>query len=181
MKQLLLLLALLLAGCTPRAAGVVPTDPVEKEEYAVYSALINSRFSQNPFDTLSIDSQTTRGCHPFEKIEGQAESLKEIGLIFQGVERSTIARYEDKNKVKHPLTDSFSLVARHVFDSSEHDATQVMLSAVGLNDASDQALVCAGIFATSSSGLGFTIGHYFLLQKENGVWVVKDQRQVWIS
>jgi hypothetical protein len=30
-------------------------------------------------------------------------------------------------------------------------------------------------------GVGFTLGYYFLLHKEYGVWVVKDKHQVWIS
>jgi hypothetical protein len=189
MKRLLLLLMLLLVGCAPNAPAVVPSDPVEKEEYAVYSALINSEFGQGPLDTLAIDNQTTRGCGPFadmavDELEDQFAGLNSANPNLQGLEQSTIDSYVDKNRVKHQLTDSFSLVARHALvpiGSDTTDTTQVSLSAVGLNTALDQALVCAGTLTTSKSGAGFTIGHYFLLQKENGAWAVKARQQKWIS
>ncbi len=105
MKRWLLLLTMLfLMGCVPGAPRVVPTDPVEIEEYAVYSALINSEFGTSPFDTLAFDDQSTLDCAPFGKIGDEFATLQSTSSMFQGLEQSTVDTYVAKNKVAHQLS-----------------------------------------------------------------------------
>jgi len=48
---------------------------------------------------------------------------------------------------------------------------------VGFNNSLDQAVIYVGNMAGPLIGSGF----YYLMEKKNGEWVIKEQVMVWIS
>ena len=52
-----------------------------------------------------------------------------------------------------------------------------VFSRVGFNSSLDQAVIYIGNVAGPMMGSGF----YYLMEKENGEWVIKEQVMAWIS
>jgi len=52
-----------------------------------------------------------------------------------------------------------------------------MFSRVGFNNSLDQAIIYVGQMAAPLMGSGF----YYLMEKKNGEWVIKEQVMAWIS
>jgi hypothetical protein len=64
-----------------------------------------------------------------------------------------------------------------VFHQKYSRAGYQVFSRVGFNNTLDQAVIYVGQMAGPLMGSG----NYYLLEKENGEWILKEQIMVWIS
>ncbi len=53
----------------------------------------------------------------------------------------------------------------------------IIFSRVGFNNALDQAVIYVGNVGGPMMGAGY----YYLMEKQNGQWILKDQVMAWIS
>jgi hypothetical protein len=180
-------------GPTP-ADAPTPQYSREAEEYAVYSAIIQTRYidTQKPA-LIVIHDQTTLDYFPGEL----DEHLKSIRQGLPDLTDEVSADFEAQNKQPQPLKPLFTISVKYVFISEQEFQTtfkrqdgwdifyakypnsqgHMHLSGVGFNPQMDMALVYVDNMRYSLAGEG----HYVLLKKVNGQWTVQDQTMVWIS
>jgi len=150
----------------------IPSAPaqtvnIEAEEYLVYSALIEEKYS---YDDLTISNHTAGG---------EDVRFNYLDERFEGLERKTFDNYEAKNAKDYTLKDNFTLTRDYeLIDGDSEDAYFALhLSRVGFNSYKNQAIVYGGRTSAPLAGSG----SIFFLIKEGGVWKVESQIGVWIS
>jgi hypothetical protein len=168
---------------------------ISSEEYLVYSAVIKSAFMHNNPKMIVIDDHTSLGMdddHPpvqpefvQAKAPDQAEEL--------------LADLESKMTRPCPLEDQFNVgVPVELLSQAESDQIfakgtdktwtayyeqfpgaqgKMDLSRVGFSKDGIRAVVYAGNMQGGLAGGGYN----FLLEKQNGNWVVQAQEMTWIS
>jgi hypothetical protein len=165
----------------------------EAEEYAVYSALINSFHPKNDGKLLLIQNRT-ESFYPHDGTGDETKYIKdhlppdtseETLNDYKSVDRQTKAL--DRRFV---VNDTYLLVTedrRHQWFTSLKSIQEFhqrypnstgirLLSRVGFNKTLDEALVYSWGYCGGDCGGG----GYYLLRKENGRWTIKQQR-TWIS
>ncbi len=133
---------------------------VDDEEYAVYSALIETYTLQHRPSSLLISEMT---------ITPPQKSLRPIGN--SQVETTTLIDFFPKNDRSYALTDRLRLSAKYHF-SKEADLTSavragilvISLSRVGFNRRRDQALVYVRVVGERMKK------QYVVLTKKDGKW-----------
>ena len=167
-------------------------DFLRREEYAVYSAVIESHldfWAGKPFQCVVIEDHTYLD-----------ESLLNWTFSsFEGIEQETMNDFFFKNASPYPLQYLFNLdlpvvlisaaeIAtlfrgdpsegwRNFYTRYPHSQGIMELSRVGFNPDMNQAIVYEGNQEFSLSGSGYV--HY--LVKVNGEWIIQDTISVWIS
>jgi len=170
---------------------------ISAEEYAVYAAVIGDMFAGDKvtFNTqakvkiLVIQDRTVSNIIA----ENEGERLKQVG--FASISQEIIDDYLAKNAKSYQLTRSIDIKLKYTLIPKEKikpitwltsdefyrqfpdSGGYIALSRVGLNASSDQALAymehtCGGLCGS---------GHYLLLVKDNGIWVVQRKFMAWIS
>ena len=177
-----------------------------KEEYAVYSALIRSRYHRGfgmpggdymtqPVGVYIIEENTSvkksGRKHMKETLQWACEQMSET------VSQETLEDFLTKNEQSYSLGDFFDLPARVMFISDIEEtkifwkgfswmefyakypfAQGVMtVSRVGFDVERKKALVYVGNMEGGLAGAGF----FFLLIKEGGVWTVREEVIQWVS
>jgi hypothetical protein len=180
--------------------GPMPTDAPtlhysrKAEAYAVYSALIQTRYIDTQKPALIVITDQT-GLDYFEGELG--EHLEAIRQGLPDLTDEVCADFEAQNKQPQPLKSLFSINVKYVFISPQEIQTTfkkqdgwdifyakypnaqgfMHLSGVGFNPQMDMALVYVDNMYYALAGEGY----YVLLNKVNGQWTVQDQTMVWQS
>jgi hypothetical protein len=180
----------LLGSCTTEQPTIPTTNaPVPEsanEEYNVYSALLNSRFTDNRIKLIVIEEQT----------QASKTSVEDYAKNIPDLQQETIDDFYKANQQSHKLERQFNLPfnytlisqaeLKNIFDSGGWDNFYkkypnspgiTSLSGVGFNAQKNQALVSIGTQSHYLAGAGYIV----LLAKENGIWRVKQQVMTWIS
>ena len=169
------------AGDTPMAADV------DKEEQAVYSYFV----AENSRALILQDTSTNMsGDDPQQTVDFIKSGLK-------GVSNEALDNYVERNKQPGQLSPTMNLGVDYVLLSREELANissqpnwgelltekypgthgYIIFSRVGFNHTLDQAVIYVGNVAGPLMGAGY----YYLMEKQNGQWLMKQQVMAWIS
>jgi hypothetical protein len=165
----------------------------EAEEYAVYSALINSFHPQNDGKLLLIQNRTEVSYN----YDGNGDETKYVkDHMPPTISNETLADFKSMDRQMHELDrriviNNFYLLVtqeeRHNWFATR-EALQdfrrkypgspriILLSRAGFNRTLDEALVYLWRYCGGDCGGG----GYYLLRKEDGRWTIKQQK-TWIS
>lgn len=194
-KKLLLILGIIVSvgiGLFVVLQNNKQTNPAEllKTEQEVYSALlVNQKNSYNdPTDVFQVIEYTNSG-----ELQGNTPGDSagyHLGFNendFTDLQRKTLTDYQEKNKVSYPIKEFLSPIANVVLVNPANGKQLfwwVSFSRIGFNSSLTQALVlvgdCRGEACYDSAGVFmYSQGFYIMLEKENGEWIIKDQRDAW--
>lgn len=169
-------------AATPSAADI------EKEEQAVYSFFVGG--GERAVLILQNTSADISANDP-------QKSLDYIRSGLPSLSDEALDNFVQRNQQSGPLTPDMELDVDYILLSTEELSeitrqsnwgeviTQkypgsygyTMFSRVGFNNTLDQAVIYVGSMAAPLMGSGF----YYLMEKENGDWVIKEQVMAWIS
>ena len=193
MRSLLpLILFFVLASCTTPAA-VTPPHLTEANEYAVYSALIQSLY----LDKARLEQVVINDVTAIDHTDNLSETLSYVSHNLPVLPDDVVADFVARNKQPQVLKPLFNLPVKLVFiNKTEADEIfkdnrgwdnfyarypdsqgMMTLSRVGFNPQVDMALVYVGNQSDWLAGAGY----YVVLKKESGNWVVQGQLMTWIS
>ncbi|MBO0860756.1 MAG: hypothetical protein J2P21_20185 [Chloracidobacterium sp.] len=189
------------SACRAQSRQASDQSKISNEEYAVYSAVIRNMFAGDrvTFDTqakvkmLVIEDRTVSESFNAAAGENETERLKQI--FSPTIPQEIIDDFVAKNAKSCQLTNSLDIKLKYTIIPKEKikpitglpsdefykqfpdSGGYIALSRVGLNANGDQALaymqhVCGGLCGS---------GHYLLLAKNNGGWVVQESFRAWIS
>ncbi len=166
---------------TPSAADI------EKEEQAVYSSFFGSNSG-----TIVILQDTSTNISS----DDPQESIDYIKSGLPSASKETLNNYLERNARPSQLSPDMQLGVDYVLLSRDELSTifsqtdgwdafyakyshsgYTQFSRVGFNKTLDQAVVYVGGMAGPLMGSGF----YYLMEKKNGEWVIKEQVMAWIS
>jgi len=186
----ILLLALNLLACSVLTPSELPTPKaanIDKEEQAVYSYFV----AENSKALILQDTSTNiAGDDPQQTIDFIKSGLK-------GVSNETLDSYLERNKQPGQLSSTMNLGVDYVLLSRDELANitsqpnwgevlnekypgthgYIIFSRVGFNHAFDQAVIYVGNVGGPMMGAGY----YYLMGKQNGRWLMKEQVMAWIS
>ncbi|MBI5298204.1 MAG: hypothetical protein HY869_22225 [Chloroflexi bacterium] len=188
-----ILTAVLVLTLTQTACGLFTPQPkpsaadIEREEQAVYAFFVND--AMGPAVILQDTDTNINSDDPQETVDYVKSGLKSIS-------NDTLDSYMDRNAQPGQLSPDMDLGAEYVLLSSDELSTifnqsdgwdifhqnysvagYKVFSRVGFNRTLDQALIYVGQMVGPLMGAGY----YYLLEKENGEWIMKEQIMVWIS
>jgi hypothetical protein len=169
-------------AATPSAADI------EKEEQAVYSFFVGG--GERTVLILQDTSADISANDP-------QKSLDYIRSGLPSLSDEALDNFVQRNQQSGPLAPNMELDVDYILLSTEELSeitrqsnwgeviTQkypgsygyTMFSRVGFNNTLDQAVIYVGSMAAPLMGSGF----YYLMEKENGDWVIKEQVMAWIS
>ena len=169
-------------AATPSAADI------EKEEQAVYSFFVGG--GERTVLILQDTSADISANDP-------QKSLDYIRSGLPSLSDEALDNFVQRNQQSGPLAPDMGLDVDYILLSTEELSeitrqsnwgeviTQkypgsygyTMFSRVGFNNTLDQAVIYVGSMAAPLMGSGF----YYLMEKENGDWVIKEQVMAWIS
>ena len=172
---------------TPKSTSKPSIVGMEKEEQAVYSFFVAK---QGTVLILRDTSTNISDDNPRQTIDSLRSNWKDVG-------GETLDSYLERNKQLNQLSPTMDLGTRYILLSPEelakvtsqpnwHQALKekypssngyLIFSRVGFNNTLDQALIYVGNVAGPLMGAGY----YYLMQKKDGEWRIKDQMMVWIS
>ena len=161
---------------------------MEREEQAVYAVFVHG--SKGPALILENTSTSTMDEDPQQMIDNIKDGLP-------GISNDTIDSYVERNAQSTQLSPDMQLGVDYVLLSQQELAEissqpnwhevltekypgsqgYTIFSRVGFNQALDQAVVYVGNVAGPLMGAGYQ----YLLEKQDGQWVIKEQVMVWIS
>lgn len=184
----LLLIAMFTACSSLRSVPEPSQADVDKEEQAVFSVFM----PEGPGPALILQTTSTN-------IGGQEprEIRAHIKNSFEGVPNDLVENYLDRNAQPSQLSPDMDLGVDYVLMNSEELAKitrqpnwnqglvekypgsngYLIFSHVGFNRSLDQAVIYVGNVAGPLMGSG----SYYLLEKQNGTWTIKEETMVWIS
>ena len=186
---LILLLIPASLACSLFTSTPAPSQAdLEREEQAVYAVFV--RGSKGPALILENTSTSTMDEGPQQMIDNIKDGLP-------GISNDTIDSYVERNAQSTQLSPDMQLGVDYVLLSQEELAEisrqpnwhevltekypgsegYTIFSRVGLNRSLDQAVVYVGQVAGPLMGAGY----YYLLEKQDGEWAIKEQIMVWIS
>ncbi|HLO14778.1 MAG TPA: hypothetical protein VK206_08115 [Anaerolineales bacterium] len=183
-------LALVFLACSffiPQAAPTPSAVDIEKEEQAVYSVFVSG---QGTVLILRDTSTNISGDNPQQTLDYIKSGLKDIS-------HETLDNYLERNKQPSQLSPDMDLGMEYILLSPEelakitsqpnwHEILRekypnsggyLIFSRVGFNHSLDQALIYVGQVAGPLMGAGY----YYLMEKKDGEWKIKEQIMVWIS
>lgn len=188
-RILLFIPALLALACSTFTPEPVPSDAdIEREEQAVYAFFVGG----NAGPTLIL-RETSTGMSDLEP-----KKIREnIVSSFKDVSKQTVESYIARNEQPDMLSPNMTLGAEYILLGSDelHAITSqsnwheilaekypgsggyLIFSHVGFNNSFDQAVIYVGQVEGPMMGSG----SYYLMEKENGEWLIMDQVMVWIS
>jgi len=197
MKKLLLnsifpTLLLLVTACAQQATSIPTISPTEiaKEEQAVYAS-----FFSNTSGIIVILQDTSIQWLPSSP-EDVEQRMAYIAAGLPNASKETLANYLECNRQSSQLSpdmqigsdyillgaDEFSAVMNQpngwdAFYEKYSRSGYMQLSRVGFNQTLDQAIV----YVASVPGPMMGAGNYYLMEKKNGQWAIKEQVLAWVS
>jgi hypothetical protein len=165
--------------------NVSPPENVKTEnaeEYAVYSAAINSLFIQDKdFVNLPLISNQTSSLtdNAFGLIKPTFEETV-LGMkdIYPSVNQEVLSDYVAKQRQSVKLNTNFSLPLEYILtnETEPKNLSFIRLSRVGFNKERNQAFVCVEYLCPLC---GF--GEQLLLEKVDENWYIKEKFPTWVS
>ena len=183
------LFTLSFAACSFLTPAATPSAAdIEKEEQAVYSFFVGG--GERTVLILQDTSADISANDP-------QKSLDYIRSGLPSLSDEALDNFVQRNQQSGPLAPDMELDVDYILLSTEELSeitrqsnwgeviTQkypgsygyTMFSRVGFNNTLDQAVIYVGSMAAPLMGSGF----YYLMEKENGDWVIKEQVMAWIS
>jgi hypothetical protein len=184
-----LLLVFLFTACSSFRSVAEPSQAeVEKEEQAVFSVFMPE--GSGPALILEMTSTNIGGEEP-------REIRAHIKNSFEDVSNDLIENYLARNAHPSQLSPDMDLGIDYVLMSAEGLSKitsqpnwnqslaenfpgsngYLIFSHVGFNRSLDQAVVYVGRVAGPLMGAGY----YYLLEKQDGQWTIKEEVMTWIS
>lgn len=188
-KTILVLITLIFSSCSFLIPAAMPTvADMDKEEQAVYSFFVHD--TGGVALILQETSTNISDDEPEQSINFIKSGLKRIS-------KETIDSYLIRNSQSNQLSPDMNLGMDYILLTAEELAEvsrqpnwhkllnerypnshgYTIFSRVGFNNTLDQAIIYVGSVAGPMMGAGF----YYLMEKNNGEWVIKEQINVWIS
>jgi len=174
-------------------------EDTDSEEYAVYAAVLN-RYFENQSVRLVVVRKFTEGFRTDDP--NQLRQLAPGSFLLGAVNQATLDDYISKNRNRQyellekgllALKGKSALVtAREMTETFGRNCDQgwqvfyrryphaqgvTTLSRVGFDQARTQALVYRGTQSQCLAGAG----HFIILEKSGGNWLIKRETMVWIS
>ncbi len=170
------------------AAPMPNAAEIEKEEQAVYATF----FKQSTGTVVILQNTSINMSN-----DNPQQTMDYIKSGLKGISNETINSYLARNRQPGQLSPNMHLGVDYVLLSEEELAKissqsnwgdvlnekypnshgYSMFSRVGFNNSLDQAVICMGQVAGPMMGSGY----YYLMVKQNGQWIMKEQVMVWIS
>lgn len=187
-KAPVVLLALNFIACSFFTPKPTPTSAdIEKEEQSVYAFFIGSDTG-----TAVILRDTSTNISS----DDPQQTIDYIKSGLTSVSKETLDNYLERNRQPGQLSPDMNLGVDYVLLSYD-ELSAIMsqpngwdafyakysysgytqFSRVGFNNSLDQAVVYVGSMAGPMMGSGF----YYLMEKKNGEWLIKEQVMAWIS
>lgn len=187
-KAPIVLLALLFLACSVFTPKPTPSAAdIEREEQAIYSYFASGA-------DLALILQDTSTSMTDDNPQQIMDYVKS-GL--KSVSNETLDNFITRNNQASPLSPDMDLGVKYTLISPDelHQITSksnwgevlaekypgahgyMMFSHVGFNNSLDQAVIYVGDMAGPLMGSGY----YYLMEKKDGEWVIKEQIMVWIS
>ena len=186
---LCLVLFISLFACSELSSAPTPTAvEIEKEEQAVYAYFV----SGIPAPVLILEETSTNVGN-----DNPQETMDYVKSVLSGISNETIENYLARNPERTKLSADMDLGVEYKLLSAEElkkissqpnwgevlsetypgSFGYTIFSRVGFNNSLNQALIYVG----SVGGPMMGSGSYFLMEKQNGEWLMKEQIEVWIS
>jgi len=182
------LLAINFLACSTLVPAPAPAADIEKEEQAVYSFFLAA--SKGPALILQETSTNISELTPQEVKE-------QIKGSFKSVSNEAVNSYVERNAQPSQLSPNMDLGVDYILLPMDQLAEitrqpnwgelltekypgsygYTIFSRVGFNNTLDQAVVYVG----SVDGPMMGAGYYYLMEKQNGEWIIKEEVMVWIS
>lgn len=187
-KTTIVLLALNFIACSLFTPASTPNAAdIEKEEQAVYSSF----FGSSPGTIVILQDTSTN-----ISSDDPQQTIDYIKSGLTSVSKETLNDYLERNRQSSQLSADMQIGVDYVLLSQDELSTimsqpdgwdafyakyshggYTQFSRVGFNNSLDQAVVYVGSMAGPLMGAGF----YYLMEKKNGEWVIKEQVMAWIS
>lgn len=170
-------------GCS---SGSAPAENVQREEEKIYALF----FGEGP-QTAVILQQTSTS---FELDSQQSVAYIREGLT--GLSDETFSNFIERNQQPTDLSPQMQIGTNYIllgndelneimaqsngwerFNEKFPNSGYTQFSHVGFNTKMDQAFVYVGRMAGPLMGYG----SYYLLEKQGGSWVIKEELMAWIS
>jgi len=184
----LLVLSLMQVACNALTPAPKPSAAeIEKEEQAVYSFFLSDDLG--PAVVLEETSTNIDSDNPQQSLDYIKSGLKNVS-------KDTLDSYLERNDPPSQLAPDMNLSVKYMLISSDELATifrqpdgwdvfhekyseagYSVVSRVGFNRTLDQALIYVG----HMSGPLMGSGSYYLMEKQNGQWLIKEEIMAWIS
>jgi len=186
------IILLLITACAAQVSTpTVSSTDVEKEEQAVYSS-----FFKNYSEPIVILQETSTEFLPSSSEELQ-QRMDYIASGLPDASNETLDNYFERNRLQPShLSPDMQLGINYILLSEEELSTimnqpngwqafyekyspagYMQFSRVGFNETLDQAIVYVG----SIPGPMMGSGNYYLLEKKDGQWIIKEQVLAWVS
>ena len=169
-----------------------PTPDASMQEERVYAALVADLYASSTLLVIMDRTQTS--------VLGLADTATyhHVGANLKTLTNETMQDFKSNNDASHSLRASMVLGVKYILFSQKDrqelfkinqsgwdvfynrypDAPGIItFSRVGFNKTMEQALVYLGIQSNWLAGFG----NFYLLEKINGSWVIKEQVMSWIS
>ena len=177
----------------PLSSQTLKTEPLTKvegdndEQYALYSVLINDLFLKDStsIESLNISNQTDF----YENVESLAKTTNEERLLFlkqrfASVDEDLLADFDTKQQRPIELHPKFNLSIQYTLINAEElrqnegyaSKQMIKFSQIGFNQERTKAFVRIEYFCPLC-GFGSSV----LLEKQNGVWKIKQEFNSWMS
>lgn len=198
-RSYVLTLSVMLVGASACESG--GAGPITAEEYAVYSALLDSMYSDTPYVRLVVYESTQSVVPPPEPAEGEVPEPGPVeGLAaMQRVPRSLLREFKRTNSLSYPLAaDSFrTRLDVTLLQQADHDSILgeprdnwqefydrfpnaggfIVLTRVAFSRDGRRALLNVDLYCGWLCGAG----HGALLEKRRGRWIVAQHDMWWVS
>jgi hypothetical protein len=186
---MMFLLIPMLTACSFFMSAPVPSQvDSEKEEQAVYAVFV--RGGKGPALILEMTAIGTSTSDPKQILEYVTSGLP-------GISRETANSFLKRNEQPTQLSEDMQFGVNYVLLSADELAEissqpnwheilnekypasggYTIFSRVGFNRTLDQAVIYVGNVAGPLMGAGY----YYLLEKQDGEWVIKEEIMTWIS
>ncbi len=185
---LCLVLFISLFACSSLSSAPTPsTTDMEKEEQAIYAFFL-------PQDGVALILEGTSSGNSSDDPQ-QSTNYIQSGL--GDVSRQTLDSFVERNQESSPLSADMNLGVEYkllTYEELKKISSQpnwgqllteaypgsygyTIFSRMGFNNTLDQAVV----YISSVGGPLMGSGSYFLMEKQNGEWIMKDEVMSWIS
>lgn len=180
------------APIPPSRATAVPQFGPDTEEYAVYAALLEGKFTNGETEQVLIVDHTR--VNKAESVERDLSQFQEVVPLTPDL----VASFKERNQKSYPLEPKLDLsIEYQLLSQAEIDELQpkdkasgwklfyelypkttgfLYLSRVGFNDDLSQALVYHSMYRYGQP----ILGGYTLLNREDGRWVTGESYE-WIT
>ena len=175
------ILSLLCIVAAVAAAPIArPTaDEISSDEYSVYSDLINSRFLDRGTKLAVIEARTHLETQASIPKEFENDLLRKMNESYPLQRRFHLRRKYvliTKDEVNRLIIDDPK--GGDTFWKTYPKSTGLLiLSRVGFDITRTKAFVCAADICGPLCGYGYS----FVLEKQNGMWKIRNEKQLWIS